>query len=255
MPTILNPTPAYLLALMVAYLCGSAPFGYLVGAAHGVDVRTVGSRNIGATNVGRVLGRRFFYLVFALDAAKGFIPVAVAGWWLNTLGDGDTPPWRSWSHLAVGVAALLGHLYPVWLSFRGGKGVATGFGVLVGVFPTLTLPVVGATLVWVAVYRVWRFVSLASIVAALSVPLLTLLSGAMMRGADLIRPGWGRGTLFHWYYIWPYLIFTGIMAGLVVFRHRANIRRLVAGTELRSTAEPSPPPYPPPPPHALRHRR
>src|SRR5271156_180934 len=140
--------------LLIAYLVGAIPFGYLVARWRGVDILHQGSGNIGATNVGRVLGRRFGILVFVLDFAKGALPVLAA----QTVGPG-------WLPVTAGLAAFLGHLFPVYLRFRGGKGVATSAGVVAVLLPW---PALGAVLTWVAVVCSTRYVSLASLVAALA---------------------------------------------------------------------------------------
>src|SRR5215475_5384529 len=145
------------LTLLLSYLVGAIPFGYLVARGRGVDILKQGSGNIGATNVGRVLGRPFGVLVFALDFAKGAVPVVLAR---NFAGDyADS----SWLEVGAGLAAFLGHLFPVYLGFRGGKGVATGAGVVAVLVP---LPFLAALVAWILVLAGWRYVSLASVSAA-----------------------------------------------------------------------------------------
>ncbi len=212
----MNDSPLILLvaALVGAYLIGSIPFGLLIGRLRGVDVRTRGSRNIGATNVGRVLGRKWGYLCFALDVLKGFAPVFLVGVYFGR--DGQAPSGGeqlSWLGVAFGVVA--GHIFSAYLKFRGGKGVATSLGALLGFYPYFTWPAVAALGVWIAVVAVWRYVSLASIGAAAAFPVL------------YVAFNW-RGGLF-----WSLVVFAVAMAALVIFRHRSNIRRLLAGTENR----------------------
>ncbi|MEQ9094192.1 MAG: glycerol-3-phosphate 1-O-acyltransferase PlsY, partial [Miltoncostaeaceae bacterium] len=139
-------------AIAAAYLLGSLPFGYLAGRARGVDIRTVGSRNVGATNVFRTLGKPIGIAVMAADIAKGVLAVVLARWIT------DDP----WPLVAAG-AAVVGHVYPLWLRFRGGKGVAVGCGVAIGLMPLAVLVLVP---VWVVVIVATRYVSLGSIVAA-----------------------------------------------------------------------------------------
>ncbi|MBL0927726.1 MAG: glycerol-3-phosphate 1-O-acyltransferase PlsY [Phycisphaerales bacterium] len=198
-------------AVAVAYIVGSIPFGLLVARARGIDIRQHGSKNIGATNVGRVLGKRWGQLVFALDALKGAAPVVGLGWWLGYLGAPEAGAGRAGQWLAVAIAAVLGHIFPVWLRFKGGKGVATGFGAMAGLWPVVTIPAFGALLAWLVTLRATRYVSVSSCVAAAALPVLVAVT----------RPGAP----------WPYLALTGGVAALVVFKHRANLARVRAGTE------------------------
>ncbi|MBM4112343.1 MAG: glycerol-3-phosphate 1-O-acyltransferase PlsY [Phycisphaerae bacterium] len=202
---------------LVAYLLGSIPFGVLLGQWRGVDVREHGSRNIGATNVGRVLGRRWGYLCFLLDAAKGAVPVAAAGELGGTLGRSadelGSSALLAW--LAVPAAALAGHMASPFLGFKGGKGVATGFGALVGFWPLLAFPALAAIGVWIVVLAVGRIVSLASIVAALSLPIGVLVAGGVSSES------------------WPLVAAASVLALLVVIRHRSNLSRLLRGQEPR----------------------
>jgi glycerol-3-phosphate acyltransferase PlsY len=185
------------LCICVAYLLGSIPFGYLAGRARGIDIRTVGSRNIGTTNVFRTLGSRWGAAVLVADVGKGLAAVLIA----SALVD---DPWP----LAAAGAAVVGHLAPAWLRFRGGKGVAVAAGALIGLMPLVTATLV---LLWVALVVATRYVSLASITAALA---FTPLAWAL--GHDL-----------------PDVVFAGVVSALVLVRHRANLARLVRGQELR----------------------
>ena len=217
-----------LLALIpAAYVVGSVPFGLLVGRAKGIDVRTAGSGNIGATNVGRLLGGKFFALVFALDLLKGLGPMLAAGAvvGLRATGDAepaagraDAPTYLLW--LAVGFAAILGHMFSLFLRFGGGKGVATSAGVVLGLFPYFTLPGLVALAVWAALFFRTKIVSLASIAAAVVLP-AAYLAFALARGWDPF------GAQL------PLLLFALLIAALIVVRHRSNIARLRAGTENR----------------------
>ena len=207
------------LLIPVAYVLGSVPFGLMVGKSRGVDPRTAGSGNIGATNVGRLLGRRFFALVFLLDMLKGLLPMLIAGAVLGWRA-ADRTAYLLW--LAVGFAAILGHMFSVFLRFKGGKGVATSCGVLLGLFPYFTLPGVLGLAVWVAVFKTSRYVSLASMLAAVAFPVAYVLIGLAMDW-----PVFGDQL--------PLLLFGVLIAALIVFKHRGNITRLRAGTEPRST--------------------
>ncbi|MEX0654944.1 MAG: glycerol-3-phosphate 1-O-acyltransferase PlsY [Phycisphaeraceae bacterium] len=203
----------------VAYLAGSLPFGLLIGRWQGVDLRAAGSGNLGATNVGRVLGRKWGLVCFALDAAKGLGPVLGYGLASGMVGGEADGALRALAWLSVAAAAMVGHVFPVWLKFKGGKGVATGLGALLGVWPTLTLPAAVAALVWLGTVRRTGYVSLASMLAAVSLPVLAVLSGLMFD-----RPA-GEVAV--------YAAVTAALAGLVVLRHRSNIARLRAGTETK----------------------
>ena len=194
----MNPVPLVLLS----YLLGAIPTSYWVGRGfYGIDLRQHGSGNLGATNVYRVLGWKAALPVMLVDIAKGFVPA----WLFPRL---DDAPW-TWA-LAYGTAAVLGHVYSLWVRFKGGKGVATSGGVLLGLAPWAML---AAFLVWLAVVLITRIVSLASILAALTVPIATLL-----------LPNEG-GTPLVW--------FTAALATFVIWAHRANIRRLLRGEEHR----------------------
>ncbi|CAN5751811.1 glycerol-3-phosphate 1-O-acyltransferase PlsY [soil metagenome] len=225
-----HPTIVYCLGLLAAYLLGSIPFGLLIALAKGVDIRQHGSKNIGSANVGRTIGRKFGVLTFFLDAAKGFVPVLVAGLWLGLINRPDLPPHDSLLWLAFGLAAFLGHLYPVWLWFRGGKGVATGFGALLAVFPILSIAALAAILVWMISVKVTRYVGLSSCIAALSLPLFTLLATPIARAAGIFAP---RSAWAPWETIWPYMAIALLLALFVVWRHRSNLGRMLAGTEPR----------------------
>ena len=220
----MSPAQQVSLLIPVAYLLGSIPFGLMVGKAKGIDPRTAGSGNIGATNLGRLLGRRFFVMVFLLDLLKGLLPMLAAAFVLRGAGDTDTfGPGTYALWFAVGMAAILGHMFSVFLRFKGGKGVATSAGVVLGLFPYFTVPGLGALVVWFAVFKPTRYVSLASIVAALAFPVLYVLVG-LWRGWPIVG---GQ---------WPLLAFAFLVAVMIVYKHRSNIARLRAGTESRYEA-------------------
>ncbi|WP_171471501.1 glycerol-3-phosphate 1-O-acyltransferase PlsY [Frigoriglobus tundricola] len=212
----MSPTVAASVPLALAYLVGALPFGYVVGRCCGVNLFAVGSGNIGATNAARVLGYRFGALVFLLDLLKGVVPVAFVVPLAETLAPGSATNLGSPDALRVGAAALafLGHLYPVYLGFRGGKGVATGAGT---VFVLAPGPGVLAIGVWVVVLFGSRIVSLASLAA------VTILVSARLIGTPA---AFAPAAL-------PITLYLLIGTGLVVLKHRANIARLLAGTESR----------------------
>jgi glycerol-3-phosphate acyltransferase PlsY len=202
---------------LAAYVIGATPFGYLIGRLNGLDLRKVGSGNIGATNVVRVLGKKWGYPCFLLDVAKGLLPVLATGWILRGEANFPTPMHQAiW--LGAGCGAILGHVFPFYLKFRGGKGVATALGVVLGVWPYFTLAGLLAFALWIAVTLVSRYVSVGSIVAAVAfVPLV----------AGVNELTWKTPLMD----IWPLLAFAAAMCLLIIVRHRANIRRLLAGTE------------------------
>ena len=201
----MNPTQVLL--PLLAYLLGAVPFGLIIARARGVDVRRVGSGNIGATNVFRSVGKPWGILTFTCDALKGFFAV----WALPRLAavaGGGTPP--VWMPVVCGCLAVAGHNWPVYLRFRGGKGVATSAGVLLGLAPLL---VGGGIVAWLAIFAVTRYVSVASMSTALIVAALSWLRYA------------GRPKLVP-------IAFT-LLALMTLWRHKANIRRLMHGTENR----------------------
>jgi len=198
-----------------AYLLGAVPVGFILARSRGIDLRTVGSGNIGATNLGRALGRKWAVVCFVLDALKGFVPT-LAGRWVVGAGTPTVGELFGWQ--AAGCAAIVGHMFPVYLRFRGGKGVSTGMGMLMGLYPYFTYPGLMTFGVWATVLLVWRYVSLASIVGAAAFPVLFWI-------LIVLFPEWTLADL------WPLLLIAVVMAGVVVARHSENIRRLLAGQE------------------------
>jgi acyl phosphate:glycerol-3-phosphate acyltransferase len=222
--------------LVGSYLLGSVPFGLLIGLTRGVDIRDSGSGNVGATNAGRVLGRGWGILCFILDVLKGLGPTLGYGFWSGLAG--VTPLTEPASEIgsalaalgwmAVASAAVFGHVFPIWLRFKGGKGVATGLGVLLGFWPVLTLPGITTALIWVALVKLKGYVSLASVVASGSLPLLAVVSGLCWQR----KPG----------EIAVYAGVGAVLAILIALRHRGNLSRLRAGTEPKAgwTQKPKP---------------
>ena len=195
------------LLLVCAYLLGSIPFGYLiVRAKEGVDVRESGSGATGATNVSRKAGKFAGVLTLLLDAAKGALAVLLARKFLTS--DFGVNEWVA----AAAVAAIVGHVFPVWLKFRGGKGVATGVGAFLLISP---LAVAFSALLFLLVVGATRYVSLASITAAATMPLFVVLLYLFAPSQDL----------------WPSFAAAVIGGALIIFMHRANIGRLLSGTE------------------------
>jgi glycerol-3-phosphate acyltransferase PlsY len=196
--------------LIASYLLGSIPAGYLAGRLARVDIRKVGSGNIGATNVTRVLGRRYGYVVFAIDFLKGLVAVRLSILLAQTQFGGKH---MELIGIVAAVACVLGHTFPIWLQFKGGKGVATSAGALFGLLPLAAL--VGA-LIWFTCFKLTRYVSVASITAAIALPIVIFVM--------VDRGNWHGGILF---------CFSICLAALVVLRHRSNLVRLVRGTEPR----------------------
>ncbi|HMN95684.1 MAG TPA: glycerol-3-phosphate 1-O-acyltransferase PlsY [Phycisphaerales bacterium] len=245
----------WLIAMFAAFLCGSIPFGVLIARTRGVDIRAHGSRNIGATNVARVLGRPLGALCFALDALKGFAPTALAGLWHETWGLPATalPPAEQFLWLGTAVAALLGHMFSPWIGFKGGKGVATGFGGLAGIWPALTLPALVALGLWILLVATVRIVSVASVAAAFAVPaMVAILAIAPADGTDAAgrlgtaeradeaaqrgSPGAvtatsSRGAALE--RALPMLGATTVLSVLIAWKHRSNLARLLRGEEPR----------------------
>jgi glycerol-3-phosphate acyltransferase PlsY len=161
---------SWAIAILLAYLAGSVPFGVLIAKSKGVNIREEGSKNIGATNVGRVLGKKYGLICFLLDVLKGALPVFLFGLYAKHFGQDineiSTKAMLVW--ICVALAALLGHMYSPWLKFGGGKGVATTFGGMVAMWPLLTVPVLVAFVAWMITAKCSKIVSLASLVAALA---------------------------------------------------------------------------------------
>jgi len=197
--------------VVVSYLLGSVPIGYIIGKVAGVDIRKSGSGNIGATNVLRVLGKKYGYAVFFLDALKGFAAVRICLALVST-----TPAARAYADffaLLGAVVCVVGHAFPIWLGFKGGKGVATSAGVIIGLMP---LAAVILFPIWFIVFEISRYVSVASICAAISLP-ITIALFLKFKVMDSV----------------VLLYFSLALAVVVVWQHRSNFSRLLNGTEQR----------------------
>ena len=192
------------LALLLSFLCGSIPFGVLIGKSRGVDVRAVGSGNTGATNSWRAMGATMGMIVFALDVAKG-VAGPLLGHWLA--------PGNEIGIAACGIAAVLGHIFSPFLGFKGGKGIATSLGALLGL-----MPIVGVLIfaVWGAVLGITRMISAASIVACVALPILAF-------------------VFYHQQ--WPYIVVALLMSVFAFIKHIPNIKRIRAGVEPRVGAK------------------
>jgi len=199
--------------LVGSYLLGSIPFGYLAGRLVGIDIRQAGSGNVGATNVVRVLGKGYGYPVFALDFLKGFGAVKIS----MLMAPGQPPEWNSPEIVGIlaAMSSILGHLYPPWLKFKGGKGVATSAGALLALTPVATL--IGIA-IWIIVFWLTRYVSLASITAAVVLPIVILVVSSQDQNKRK-----------------PLVYSSACVAAVVIWRHRSNLSRLMQGTEPRFT--------------------
>jgi acyl phosphate:glycerol-3-phosphate acyltransferase len=203
------PIAGYILTVLVAYLLGSVPTGFLVAKGRGIDIRAVGSGNIGATNVFRILGKPAGIFVLLADAAKGWVAVFLVAklmfWWFYPTAGLTACEWFA---ICAGVGAILGHNYTCWLYFKGGKGIATSAGVLVALVPGPLLIILG---VWIIVFALTRYVSLASISAAFTLPFAA----------------WALGDSR------TIVLVTAALTVLAIYKHKANIKRLINGTENR----------------------
>ena len=198
----------WLLIAAGSYLLGSIPAGFIAGKFCGMDLRTQGSGNIGATNALRVLGKPWGYGVFLFDFLKGLVPVLVSLQWGASAG---VHPASAPGALAA-LCVLMGHSFPVWLGFKGGKGIATSGGVIVGLFPAAFILCLGS---WLLLFTLTRYVSVASIVASIALPTGVAILFLLHR-AD-----------------WLALVVSVLMCALDLWRHRSNVARLRAGTEPR----------------------
>ncbi|HEY3600514.1 MAG TPA: glycerol-3-phosphate 1-O-acyltransferase PlsY [Chthoniobacterales bacterium] len=200
-----------IIAAAAGYLLGSCPNGLLICNALGINIRGQGSGNIGATNVLRVVGKKWGYTVFALDALKGFLAVLIALIASRWIAPEARRP--ELVGIVAGIACVLGHTFPVWLRFHGGKGVATSAGVLLGLMPIAVLSVF---VVWLLLFQLSRYVSVGSIGAAIALPIFVAiyLHLRVLKGPALL----------------PFSI---LIAAVVVWRHRSNLRRLYQGEEER----------------------
>ena len=194
----------FIASLVFGYLLGSIPFGLLLTKMTGVgDIRKVGSGNIGATNVLRTGRKGLALATLFMDALKGLFPVIFLGIWEPYLG------------VVAGIAAILGHVFPVWLSFKGGKGVATSFGVLVAIAPVFAL---AGIVVWVVCAFIWRYSSLAALISSLTLPILAITFGGQQQ-----------------------LVVTTFIAILTFFTHKENIKRIIHNQEPKIGSHPKPP--------------
>ncbi|MES2475095.1 MAG: glycerol-3-phosphate 1-O-acyltransferase PlsY [Verrucomicrobiota bacterium] len=228
---------------LLAFLLGSIPFGLIIARAKGINIREHGSGNIGATNVLRVVGKKYGITCLLLDALKGFIPVVIALSLIRIVGHHPqlaldfAKPWATelppqealkgqFLHILTALAAVLGHNYSPWVGFRGGKGIATSAGVFLALMP---VGVALLAVVWLVAFLATRYVSVASMAAAAALPFIT------------IYGSWSHGKIADGTWNKPLFVFSLVIAILAIWKHRANIQRLRDGTENRFTrSKPTP---------------
>lgn len=197
----------FFILILFAYLIGSIPTGYIFGRAlKGIDIREHGSGNLGATNVFRVIGKVPGICVFIIDFVKGMLVVVLVPVILQRFSPALSQKISGFFCIFLGLSVIAGHIWTIFLKFKGGKGVATTAGVIAGLAPWLFLTCFG---VWIVVFMIWRYVSLASISAAVVMPILALFSGKRME----------------------FSIFCIILCLVAVYSHMSNIKRLIKGTE------------------------
>ncbi|MDP8258082.1 MAG: glycerol-3-phosphate 1-O-acyltransferase PlsY [Candidatus Aadella gelida] len=199
----------FLPALLVAYLLGSFPTAFIFGEAiKGIDIREHGSGNVGATNVYRTVGKFAGIVVFIIDVLKGTAAVVLLPLAIKAIGGDANITFSYYFYISLGACVIAGHMWTCFLGFKGGKGVATTAGVLAGLAPGI----LGICLVvWIVVFSIWKYVSLASICSAVSMPVFALIFGKSLE----------------------FIIFTAVLSMIGVYAHRSNIRRLMQGTENR----------------------
>ncbi len=200
---------SYIIGIVLSYLLGGIPFGYLIAVTRGIDIRTEGSGNIGATNVSRVLGRKYGLIIFFLDMFKGFVAVC----FIPLLFSGSKFPTTADNLLVIlcGFSAVLGHAFPVYLKFRGGKAVATSFGIFIWLAPVAIAISFGA---WIVTVLVSRFVSLGSMIGTLAVVVVIICVVDSPHGDPMYLT-----------------LLSAAVAVLVIARHTSNIERIISGTE------------------------
>ncbi|NOY74992.1 MAG: glycerol-3-phosphate 1-O-acyltransferase PlsY [Kiritimatiellaeota bacterium] len=204
----MNNLIEYIGVASAGYLIGSIPWAFIIGKINGIDIRRHGSRNVGATNVNRVLGKKWGVSCFVLDFLKGLLPILV----IEMLARNDLLTDADLDVVLVSASAVTGHMWPIFLAFKGGKGISTIAGIILALAP-LSLLTAGAA--WVLIFHFSRYVSLASVSAALLLPITAWTFSAI---------GWTT-TPF------TVLIMLSALSALAIFRHRVNIKRLLSGTE------------------------
>ncbi|MBW8002771.1 MAG: glycerol-3-phosphate 1-O-acyltransferase PlsY [Planctomycetes bacterium] len=204
----------FVILIIASYLLGSISFAVIIAKAHGKDLRQIGSGNVGATNLSRAVGKKWGYFCFCLDVLKGFLPMFVGGRIISA------PPGvlELFLWLIVGIAAVLGHIFPLYLKFKGGKGVATSFGIALGLWPYYTICAGVTFLAWIIVVLKWRYISLGSIVGSIVFPVSLII-------LTIAKPDWD------FVHLWPLVLASVGIPVMVILRHCENIKRISAGTE------------------------
>ncbi len=219
----------WIACIVGGYLLGSIPFGVLIARGRGIDIRSQGSKNIGATNVGRVLGRKWGLLCFALDLSKSAVPVVISG---LVSGLYAREPMESgtewWLWMAVAMACLMGHMFSLFLRGGGGKGVATAFGSLLAMWPIMTIAALIAFIVWILTVLTTRMISLASVMAACVIPFAVIIQILIDSRLDEDR---SLGEYVQ--QTSAPIVVSLALAALVIWKHRGNLARIRAGTESR----------------------
>ena len=205
---------ALIALIFITYFIGATPFAYIIAKMHGINLSKVGSGNIGATNLSRACGKKWSYPCFLLDVCKGLIPMLIA----STLVSDNPSVKEYWLWLAVGCMAIIGHVFPIYLKFKGGKGVATSLGVVLGLWPFYTIPGLICFAIWCILVLTFKYVSLASCVVAGLFPII-------------LATGIAISPKLHFSNLYPLVIFAAIMGSLVIFLHRTNLNRLTKGNE------------------------
>ncbi len=206
---------AYLIVFFASYLCGGIPFGLIIGKCNGVDVRSEGSGNIGATNILRICGKKWGYFCFMLDTLKGFFPVIIA----KHLPLLDQLNHQEYVPIIVITGVVMGHIWSPYIKFKGGKGVATSAGALLAITPIATLI---SLFIWYLVFSIFRYVSLASIIAAIVLPVIVVFLDILYK-----HPSTHVNN--------PILFFLVVLSLMVVIKHKENIQKLLNGTENKFT--------------------
>jgi len=198
----------------IAYFVGAIPFGYIFAKLHGKDLTKIGSGNIGTTNLSRALSKKWGLICFFCDTLKGTLPILIESSFISK----QPSAIELAGCLAVGICAVIGHIYPVYLKFKGGKGVATSFGIALGLYPYLTICAAIVLLIWIVTVLLTKYVSLASIIAAIAFPLILAILIVTIQS-------WTLKSL------WPLMIVSLLIPAMVIIRHKENIMRILKGTE------------------------
>ncbi|UDQ97330.1 glycerol-3-phosphate 1-O-acyltransferase PlsY [Lentisphaerota bacterium WC36G] len=206
----------YATIFILSYLFGSIPWAFIIGKANGVDIRKCGSGNVGATNVTRTVGKCWGKLCFACDLLKGVLPVVTVSLIAKKYLPSTTESTINYGCMVAGFSAISGHVWTIFLKFKGGKGISTSAGVLLALAPA---PVLAALILWVIIFKTSKMVSLASIIAAGALPIIAVIFNYTLKKYSFFATEK------------PILIFLVVIAVIAIAKHRSNIKRIIAGTE------------------------